>query len=186
MLKFREVKEIEETREEKEKRNIKESELSKLVKERKGELEMNENILDQPIVKEINDKGEEKMEVKDYVGYLIGEDIKLDETEIEFMELEKARFDKVIPINELKDFVYNATLAIKQIEELECDEIEKTIFEGLKGVNIMFKILEEGDTYRTFQQKLANNKTLRREYNIITRNIFEIYKDSGSPNLETA
>ena len=145
-----------------------------------GNPDINNNV---PHYKEIKMKRE--IEVKDYVGYLVGENVQLNETEIEFMELEKARFDKVIPINELKDFVYNATLAIKQIEELECDEMEKTIFEGLKGVNIMFKILEEGDTYRTFQQKLANNKTLRRE-NIITRNIFEIYKDAGSPNLETA
>lgn len=184
-MKFREVNEIRETKEEKEKRSIKESNLSKLIKERNGELEMRKEILDQPIAKEINneEKGEVKMEVKDYVGYLVGENVELDDFEIEFMELEKARFDKVIPIDELKDFVYNASIALKEIDVLECDEKEKTIFEGLKGVNIMFKILEDGDTYKTFQQKLANNKELRREYNIITSNIFQIYKEAGSPKI---
>lgn len=51
MFKFREVNEIRETREEREKRITKESNLSKLVREMKGELEMREEVLDQPITK---------------------------------------------------------------------------------------------------------------------------------------
>ena len=86
MLRFREVNEIKETREEKEKRVIVESKLSKLVKERKGELEMREEFLDKPVVKEINNnkEGEMRMEVKDYVGYVLGNDVELTELEKRF------------------------------------------------------------------------------------------------------
>ena len=186
MLKFREVNEIEETREEKEKRITQESNLSKLVKERKGETEMNTEILDQPVAKEINNnEGEVKMEVKDYVGYLVEDkNVNLEKFEVEFMELEKARLDKVIPINDLKEFIKNAKIALNDLSVI--DDSEETIFEGLKAANIMFQVMKEGDTYRTFNERLAKNEILRKAYNVITQNVFEIYKKAGLPDLDIA
>lgn len=177
MLKFKEVNEVRETREEKEKRVTKESRLAKLVKERKGDIEMNENILDQPIVKEINnDKGEIKMEIKDYVGYMVeNKEVNLEDFEMKFMELEKARLDKVIPIQDIREFIRNAEIALKDIDVI--DETELTIFEGLKAARIMMQFAEEGDTYRTFNEKIAKDQTVRRMYNIITQNVFNIYKN---------
>ena len=178
MLRFREVKETEEVREEKEKRVIAESKLSKLVKERKGELEMRTNVLDQPIVKEINDnkEGEIKMEVKDYIGYVLGNDVELTEIEKRFMDLEQNRLTEKIDIDNLKLFKENG---IEELRVLEyCGLAEEMIFEGLKGVHIMFKVIEEGDTYRSFFEKLSDNKILKREYNIITKNVFNIYYKS--------
>lgn len=177
MLRFREIEETKETREEKEKRVIAESKLSKLVEERKGELEMREEILDKPIVKEINKKeGEVKMEVKDYIGYVLGNDVELTEIEKRFMDLEQKRLDEQIDIDNLKLFKEKG---IEELRVLEyCGLSEEMIFEGLKGVNIMFKIFEEGDTYRSFFEKLSDNKILKREYNIITKNVFNIYYKS--------
>lgn len=179
-MKFREVNEIRETREEKEKNVIKESELVKLVKERKreGELEMRMENLDKPVVKEINNnkEGEMRMEVKDYVGYVLGNDVELTELEKRFMDLEQKRLDEQIDIDNLKLFKEKG---IEELRVLEyCGLSEEMIFEGLKGVNIMFKIFEEGDTYRSFFEKLSDNKILKREYNIITKNVFNIYYKS--------
>lgn len=179
MLRFREVKETEEVREEKEKRVIAESKLSKLVKERKGELEMRTNVLDQPIVKEINNnkEGEAKMDVKDYVGYILGNDTEeLTEIEKHFMDLEQKRLDEQINIDDLRLFKENGVEEIKVLEY--CGLAEEMIFEGLKGLHIMFNIIEEGDTYRSFFEKLSDNKFLKREYNIIAKNVFNIYYKS--------
>ena len=115
-------------------------------------------------------------EVKDYVGYLVeGKDVNLDKFEIEFMGIEKARLDKVIPMEDIKEFIKNAQIALKNIDII--DETEETIFEGLKAANIMLQIVEEGDSYRNFNEKLAKDKVLRRTYNIITQNVFDLYKD---------
>lgn len=185
MMKFREVSETRETREEKEKRITKESNLSKIIKERKGELEMNIENLDQPVVKEINNEGERKMEMKDYVGYLVEDkNVNLEKFEVEFMELEKARLDKVIPINDLKEFIKNAKIALSDLSVI--DDSEETIFEGLKAANIMFRVMKDGDTYRTFNERLAKNEILRKAYNVITQNVFEIYKKAGLPDLDIA
>lgn len=173
MLRFREIEETKETREEKEKRVIEESELSKLVEERKGELEMREEILDKPIVKEINKKeGEVKMDVKDYIGYVLGNDVELTEIEKRFMDLEQKRLDEQIDIDNLKLFKEKG---IEELRVLEyCDIPEEVIFEGLKGINIMFRIMKDGDTYKDFFEKLNKNEVLKRQYNIITRNVFKI------------
>ena len=52
------------------------------------------------------------------------------------------------------------------------------IFEGLKGVNIMFSIVEEGNTYKNFFEKLSYNEVMKRQYNIIAENVFKIYYKS--------
>lgn len=176
-MKFKEINEIRETREEKEKKVIKECDLSKLVKERKGELEMKKDVLDQPIVKEINNKeGEIKMEVKDYVGYILGNDVELNEIEKRFMDLEQERLDEQIDIDNLRLFKENGVEEIKVLEY--CGLAEEMIFEGLKGVNIMLSIVEEGNTYKNFFEKLSYNEVMKRQYNIIAENVFKIYYKS--------
>lgn len=93
MLRFREVNEVRETREAKEKRVIAESKLSQLVKER-GEIEMREHVLDQPVVKEIKEN-EGELKMKDYLGYLVeNKNVELEEFEKEFLDLEKIRFSE--------------------------------------------------------------------------------------------
>ena len=146
MLRFREVNEVRETREEKE--------------------------------------GEMRMEVKDYVGYVLGNDVELEEFEKEFMDLERSRLDKLIPINDLKLFKENG---IEEVKILGYSGLsERVIFEGLKGVSIMFNIIEKGDTYKCFYEKLSRNSTLKRMYNIITKNVFNMYEEAGLPDLDIA
>lgn len=170
MLRFREVNEIEEVK--------KETELSKLVKERKreGELEMNENILDKPIVKEIG--GEIKMEAKDYLGYLTeNKNVELEEFEKEFLDLEKIRFSERVPIEDLKKFNEYGKYAVEE-SEYAVDVADEMIFEGMKANAISFKLYENGDTYGTLIKRIANNKNYRKAYNVVISNVVEIYKKS--------
>ncbi len=114
-----------------------------------------------------------KANVKDYVNYILGsKEVELNDVERQFMDLEVARLDKVIPIADLKLFQEKG---IEELRVLEyCDISEEVIFEGLKGVNIMFRIMKDGDTYKDFFEKLNKNEVLKRQYNIITRNVFKI------------
>ena len=126
-----------------------------------------------------------RKEIKDYVGFLVeGKNVGLEDFEIEFMELEKARLDKIIPINDLKEFIKNARIALSDLSVI--DDTEKTIFEGLKAAKIMLQIVEEGDSYRDFNNKISKNESLKRCYNIITENVFNIYKEAGQPDLDIA
>ena len=179
MLRFREVKEIEETKEEKEKRVIAESKLSKLVKERKGELEMREEFLDQPIVKELSNenKGEEKMEVKDYIGYLVEDkNIKLEEFEKEFLDLEKIRFSEKVPIEDLKKFNEYGEHVVKDNGYIEI--ADEMVFEGMKANSITFKVYKDGDTYGSLIKRIADNDIYKKAYNVIINNVMEMFKKS--------
>ena len=179
MLKFREVNETEEVREEKEKRVIAESKLSKLTKERKGELEMREEFLDQPIVKELSNenKGEEKMKVKDYMGYLVeNKNVELEEFEKEFLDLEKIRFSEKIPIEDLKKFNEYGESIVKESDYVEI--VDEMVFEGMKANNITFKFYKDGDTYGSLIKRIADNENYRRAYNIVINNVMEIFNKS--------
>lgn len=113
MMKFREVK--------------KESELTKLVKERKreGEIEMNINILDKPVVKEIEEnKGESKMEAKDYLGYLLeNKKVDLDGDEKIIMDMERNRIDDEVDVN-----------AVLYFEQANEDEVISDVLENIPEI----------------------------------------------------
>ena len=130
-----------------------------------GNPDINNNV---PHYKEIK----MKKQVKDYVGYILGAEVELNDVEKQFMELEKERLNKVIPVDDLRLFQQKA---IEELRVLEyCDLSEEVILEGLKGVNIMLKILENNDTYKDFFDKLSKDEVLKRAYNLITRNVFKI------------
>ena len=177
MLKFREVNEVRETREEKEKRIIAESKLSKLVKERKGELEMRTENLDKPVVKEIisENEGEVKMEAKDYVGMILGEvemsDLKDFESKV--VNAEKERLYQKVPITEIKNSLEEIESAYNndELEDLE----KELIFEGHKGIILITSVTEEGNTYKDMLSKIAKNAALRRSYNILCERAIDIY-----------
>ena len=115
-----------------------------------------------------------KREVKDFVGYVLGKNVELEKFERQMMELEVARMDEIIPIEDLKLFQEKG---VEEVRVLEYTDIpEEIIFEGLKGTSIMFKVMNPGDTYRNFFTKLSENEMLKRQYNVITQNVFNIYK----------
>lgn len=115
-----------------------------------------------------------KREVKDFVGYVLGNNVELEKFERQMMDLEVARMDEIIPIEDLKLFQEKG---VEEVRVLEYTDIpEEIIFEGLKGTSIMFKVMNPGDTYRNFFTKLSENEMLKRQYNVITQNVFNIYK----------
>ena len=115
-----------------------------------------------------------KREVKDFVGYVLGNNVELEKFERQMMDLEVARMDEIIPIEDLKLFQEKG---VEEVRVLEYTDIpEEIIFEGLKGISIMFKVMNPGDTYRNFFTKLSENEMLKRQYNVITQNVFNIYK----------
>ena len=123
-----------------------------------------------------------KKEVKNYVGYVLGENVELRKFERQFLDLERERLDKVIPISDLRTFQEQGSVEVKVLEYAGIEE--EIIFEGLKGTAIMFNFIENGDTYRDFFTKLSKNETLKRSYNLITKNVFDIYKKTIN-DLET-
>ena len=176
MLKFREVNETEEVREEKEKRVIVESKLSKLVKERKGELEMREEFLDKPVVKEIKEN-EGELKMKDYLGYLVeNKNVELEEFEKEFLDLEKIRFSEKVPIEDLKKFNEYGEHVVKDNGYIEI--ADEMVFEGMKANNITFKVYKEGDTYGSLIKRISGNKNYRNAYNVVISNVMRIFKKS--------
>ena len=124
--------------------------------------------------------------VKDYMGYLMGEEVKLAEHEIKFMEAEKERFNLQTNMKDLDAFLKSGNEMMKNVNFDEMDMQEELIFESLKAAHILKPILEEGDTYFDIDKKIASDPKLRRAYNIITGNVFKIYERAGMPDLNIA
>ena len=119
-----------------------------------------------------------KKVVKDYLGFLMGNDVEVEEFEKEFLMLEKARENDVIPIEDLKIFDKYGKKSLQDLSDI--DMSQKMIFEGLKANSITFKFYKEGDTYYSLNKKIFDNEKYRRAYNIIMSNVFDIYKESGA------
>lgn len=124
--------------------------------------------------------------IKDYMGFLMGEDVKLEGYELKFMEAEKERFNDSTSIKDLNTFIESANIMLKDLDFKEMDMSEKMIFESLKAAHLIKPILEEGDTYFDIDKKIADNPVTRKAYNVITQNVFNIYKEAGQPDLDIA
>ena len=121
--------------------------------------------------------------VKDYAGYVLGlvnNTEELNEFEVKFMELEKGRLDKEIPIEDLEGLMVHGKLALQDISNLDFDDTEQIIFEGMKGSKIILNIIDKGDTYKEFFEKLNGDTVLKRAYNTIVSNCLKIIQESGA------
>lgn len=120
--------------------------------------------------------------VKDYAGYVLGlvnNTEELNEFEVKFMELEKSRLNEKIPTEDLEGLMVHGKLALQDISNLDFDDTEQIIFEGMKGSKIILNIIDKGDTYKEFFEKLNGDTVLKRAYNTIVSNCLKIIQESG-------
>ena len=120
--------------------------------------------------------------VKDYAGYVLGlvnNTEELNEFEVKFMELEKSRLNEKIPTEDLEGLMVHGKLALQDISNLDFDDTEQIIFEGMKGSKIILNIIDNGDTYKEFFEKLNGDTVLKRAYNTIVSNCLKIIQESG-------